>query len=66
RITATSIPNLNQLTGTPFGAGGVKPAPVGGYVIPVSKASVLAPYLALFGLAGAIAVVAVKLRRRKA
>ncbi|MEM2106339.1 MAG: right-handed parallel beta-helix repeat-containing protein [Candidatus Bathyarchaeia archaeon] len=66
RITATSTPNLNQLTGTPFGAGGVKPAPVGGYVIPVSKASVLAPYLALFGLAGAIAVVAVKLRRRKA
>ncbi|MEM2840270.1 MAG: hypothetical protein QXN62_01735 [Candidatus Bathyarchaeia archaeon] len=66
RITATSTPNLNQLTGTPFGAGGVKPAPVGGYVVPVSKVSVLAPYLALFGIAGAAAVVAVKLRRRKA
>jgi hypothetical protein len=35
-------------------------APVGGYMEPVNKLSIIAPYLALFGLAAALVYVAVK------
>ncbi|MGQ9543438.1 MAG: hypothetical protein ACUVTM_05050 [Candidatus Bathyarchaeia archaeon] len=63
RITATTTPNLNQLVGTPFGAGGVKPAPVGGVVVPTNKLEILTPYLALAGLVLAVAFVVVKKNR---
>jgi hypothetical protein len=66
RITATSTPSLSQMVGTPFGGGGVKPAPVGGVLMPANKLAVLAPYLGLLGLVGAVAAVAVILRRRNA
>jgi len=66
RITATSTPSLSQLVGSIFGGGGVKPAPVGGILVPVNKLAVLAPYLGLLGLVGAVAAVAVTLRRRNA
>jgi hypothetical protein len=35
----------------------VSPAPVGGFMEPVNKLAVFAPYLALFGVIGAVAVV---------
>lgn len=66
RITATSTPNLSQLVGSIFGGGGVKPAAVGGVLVPMNKIAILAPYLALLGLVGAVAVVAITLRRRRA
>jgi len=40
-----------------------RPRPVGGYMLPVNKLEVLAPYLALVGLVGAVTA-AVAIRRR--
>ncbi|MEM3676912.1 MAG: hypothetical protein QW176_02050, partial [Candidatus Bathyarchaeia archaeon] len=42
------------------------PAPVGGVVMSTNKLSVLAPYLALLGSAGALSFVYVLVRRRRA
>jgi len=42
---------------------GPAPRPVGGVLVPVNKLSILAPYLALVGLVGAVA--AIGLRRRR-
>jgi len=66
RITDTSTPSLSQLVGSVFGGGGVKPAAVGGILVSVNKINIIAPYLALLGLVGTVAVVAVTLRRRNA
>jgi len=41
-------------------------APVGGVFTPVNKLAILAPYLALIGLLGAVTVAVVTKRRRKA
>lgn len=41
----------------------VSPAPVGGFMEPVNKLAVFAPYLALFGVIGAVAVVFWKRRQ---
>jgi hypothetical protein len=43
-----------------LGIGSQPVAPVGGYMEPVNKLSIIAPYLALFGLAAALVYVAVK------
>ena len=40
-------------------------APVGGFVIPVNKLTILAPYLALVGLVGTVTVAVAVTRRRK-
>jgi len=69
-IRSDTTPSLNDLVGTPFGAGGKAIAPppprimppVGGILTPVNKLAILAPYMALIGLA---AVVAVTVKRRK-
>jgi hypothetical protein len=66
RITATSTPNLSQLVGSIFGGGGVKPAVVGGVLVPMNKLAILGPYLALIGVFGAVAAVAVTKSRRRA
>jgi len=41
------------------------PTPVGGVAIPVNKLAILAPYLALVGLVGAVTVAVATTRRRK-
>lgn len=46
--------------------GNALPRPVGGVLTPVSKFAVLAPYLALVGLAGVASIVVAVKRRRKA
>ena len=63
-ITATTDPNLDYLTGGPF-ASGYTPKPVGGYIVPVSKVELLAPYVGLAALM-AVAAAAVVVRRRRA
>jgi len=40
--------------------------PVGGYVLPTNKLSILAPYLALVGLVGVVSTILAAKRRRKA
>ncbi|MEM3072809.1 MAG: hypothetical protein QW172_05070 [Candidatus Bathyarchaeia archaeon] len=71
-ILATgTTPTLNDLVGTPFGVGGKTPAPpppkpmppVGGEVYSSDKLAILAPYIAIVGLASVVAV-AVKKRGR--
>jgi hypothetical protein len=70
-LASGTTPTLGQLMGTPFAFGGETPAPplpkpppypVGGILTPVNKLVILAPYLALIGLA-AVAAVAVKKRK---
>jgi len=41
------------------------PRPVGGYLVPVNKLTLLAPYLALVGLVGVVTVAVAATRRRK-
>ncbi|MEM2865199.1 MAG: hypothetical protein QXR65_08065, partial [Candidatus Bathyarchaeia archaeon] len=64
-ILATgTTPTLSQLVGTPFAFGGETPAPpppkvmppVGGEVYSSDKLAILAPYIALIGLASVVAV----------
>lgn len=66
--TATSSPSLDDLTGEEFGIAGnppppPNPVPVGGYIVPVSKLELLAPWIGLAALM-AIALAAVVVRRR--
>ena len=71
-LASGTTPTLSQLVGTPFGFGGETPTPtptptprpVGGVLVPMNKLAILAPYLALIGLAGAVTVVTVTLRKR--
>jgi len=42
-----------------------RPAPVGGYMVSVSKVELLAPWIGLFGLVGVVAVAVSTARRRK-
>ncbi|MEM2965159.1 MAG: hypothetical protein QXE22_06920, partial [Candidatus Bathyarchaeia archaeon] len=70
-LAADTTPTLGQLVGTPFGVGGKTPAPpppkpmppVGGEVYSSDKLAILAPYIAIVGLASVVAV-AVKKRGR--
>ena len=55
KIRTGTTPNLNQLMGTPFGAGS-PPVPVGGVIVPVSKLELLAPWIGLAVVVSAIAV----------
>jgi len=48
-----------------FTAPSPAPTPVGGIAIPVNKLAILAPYLALIGLVGAVTVAVATTRRRK-
>ena len=50
-ITADTDPDLDYLTGGPF-ASGYTPEPVGGYIVPVNRLGLLAPWLGLVALAG--------------
>ena len=61
-LSATSSPTIAQLTGTPFGLGGL--STVGWEGSPVNKAGVIAPWIALMAamMAGAMLLV---LRRRR-
>ena len=69
-IRSDTKPSLNDLVGTPFGAGGRAPAPpppkysypVGGILTPINKLVILTPYLALIGL---VALVTVAVKKRK-
>jgi hypothetical protein len=61
-LAAGTTPTLSQLVGTPFGLGGER-VPVGGYLMPVDRLAILAPYLALLGLTGALSI-AIALKRR--
>ncbi|MEM3608547.1 MAG: hypothetical protein QW238_06755, partial [Candidatus Bathyarchaeia archaeon] len=64
-LAAGTTPTLGQLVGTPFAFGGETPAPppVGGEVYSPNKLVILAPYVALVGLASVVAVT-IKRRRR--
>jgi len=55
KIRTGTTPNLNQLMGTPFGAG-APPVPVGGVIVPVSKIELLAPWIGSVVVVSAIAV----------
>ena len=59
KIRVDTIPDLDDLTGTPFGGGG-NPRIVGGTVLPVDKVSILMPWI---GLAVALALAGVFIAR---
>jgi hypothetical protein len=48
-----------------YGSSASYSPPVGGFVEPVDKLTIFAPYLAVFGLVAAVAVVATKPWRRE-
>ncbi len=59
KIRGDTTPDLDDLTGTPFGGGGSPPI-VGGTVLPVDKLSILMPWI---GLAVALALAGVFITR---
>ena len=59
KIRGDTTPDLDDLTGTPFGGGG-NPRIVGGTVLPVDKLSILMPWI---GLAVALALAGVFITR---
>jgi hypothetical protein len=63
RIRADTIPNLSQLTGTPFGGQGDPSPLVGGIIYPSSKLALLAPWITL-GLATTVGTIMLTRRRR--
>ena len=58
--------DVTKLSGAPGGIGGNPLAPVGGYLAPVNKLTILAPYFAFVALVGAVSTVFVIRRGRKA
>jgi hypothetical protein len=64
RINATTVPNLDQLAGAPFGDG-AELLPTGGFLSLVDKFGLLEPYIALAVLAGIALVGVVAIRKKR-